>query len=202
MAKQREEGLLACVLGERGVTHHAERDAAMGFCFFNHVAVGAACALQDESIERVAVLDFDVHHGNGTVEIFKDRPEVLVASSFQHPHYPNRYHDVVRDHIVNTPLPAGTSGADFRRAIERDWIPALERFRPDLIFVSAGFDAHQLDPLGDLRLTEEDFAWVTKLIVAQAETHCRGRVISTLEGGYHLEALARSVAAHLSALKE
>ena len=182
--------------------HHAEHDTGMGFCFYNNVAVGAAAALAHQDIERVAVLDFDVHHGNGTVDIFKDSPEVLVASSFQHPHYPHRYFDLERPNIVNTPLPAGTGGPGFRKAIERDWLPALDRFRPQLVFISAGFDAHTDDPLGDIQLKEEDFSWVTELIVASAKQHCEGRVISTLEGGYNLEALATSAAAHLEALSD
>ncbi len=180
--------------------HHAEHDAGMGFCFYNNVAVGAAAALAHEDIDRVAILDFDVHHGNGTVDIFKDKPGVLVASSFQHPHYPHRYYDLKRPNIVNTPLVAGTDGPGFRKAIERDWLPALEKFKPQLIFISAGFDAHTADPLGDIHLKEADFTWVTDLIVAVARQHCGGRIISTLEGGYNLEALARSVAAHLQAL--
>ena len=180
--------------------HHAEHDAGMGFCFYNNVAVGAAAALAHEDIDRVAILDFDVHHGNGTVDIFKDKPGVLVASSFQHPHYPHRYYDLKRPNIVNTPLVAGTDGLGFRKAIERDWLPALENFKPQLIFISAGFDAHTADPLGDIHLKEADFTWVTDLIVAAARQHCGGRIISTLEGGYNLEALARSVAAHLQAL--
>jgi len=180
--------------------HHAEHDAGMGFCFYNNVAVGAAAALAHEDIDRVAILDFDVHHGNGTVDIFKDKPGVLVASSFQHPHYPHRYYDLKRPNIVNTPLVAGTDGLGFRKAIERDWLPALEKFKPQLIFISAGFDAHTADPLGDIHLKEADFTWVTDLIVAAARQHCGGRIISTLEGGYNLEALARSVAAHLQAL--
>lgn len=180
--------------------HHAEHDMGMGFCFYNNVAVGAATAVSRPDLDRVAVLDFDVHHGNGTVDIFKDRPEVLVASSFQHPHYPHRHFDLVRDNIVNTPLRAGTAGPEFRKAIERDWIPAIERFKPQILFVSAGFDAHTADPLGDIHLKEEDFAWITELIVSLASDHCEGRIISTLEGGYNLEALAKSVAAHLQAL--
>ena len=180
--------------------HHAEHDAGMGFCLYNNVAVGAAAALSHRGIERVAILDFDVHHGNGTVDIFKDNPGVLVASSFQHPHYPHRLFDLERPNIVNTPLPAGTDSPGFRKAIERDWLPALDRFKPQLLFVSAGFDAHTDDPLGDIHLREEDFSWVTKLIVASANQHSEGRIISTLEGGYNLDALARSVAAHLAAL--
>ncbi len=180
--------------------HHAERDRAMGFCFYNHVAVGAAMALEHPAIERVAILDFDVHHGNGTVEIFRDRPEVLVCSSFQYPLYPNRFHDLDRPNIVNTPLAAGTGSNAFRAAIERDWLPALETHDPQLILLSAGFDAHRDDPLAQLELVEDDFHWVTRLAVESAERSCGGRVVSTLEGGYDLPALARSAAAHLNAL--
>ncbi|MEQ8486267.1 MAG: histone deacetylase family protein [Pseudomonadales bacterium] len=180
--------------------HHAEADMAMGFCFYNNVAVGAAMALERTDIERVAVLDFDVHHGNGTVDIFKDDPRVLVCSSFQHPFYPNRGYDVRRPNLVHTPLPAGCGSAAFRQAIEQDWRPALERHRPQLVLVSAGFDAHRLDPLGGLGLTEEDFRWVTRLIVDAAAATAGGRVVSTLEGGYDLTALAASVAAHLEVL--
>ncbi len=181
--------------------HHAESDAAMGFCFYNSIAVGADVALAREDVSRVAVLDFDVHHGNGTVEIFRDRPEVLVCSSFQHPFYPHRYHDTVRGNIVNTPLPAGTGSAAFRRALEADWLPALTAHRPDLILVSAGFDAHRDDPLAGLLLSDEDFGWLGELILAAARDHTGGRVVSALEGGYDLAALARSVAAYLTALK-
>lgn len=180
--------------------HHAESNAAMGFCFFNNVAVGAAAAIETPEIERVAVFDFDVHHGNGTVEMFQDRPKVMVCSSFQHPFYPGRYHDVKRDHIINTPLPAGTGSEDFRRAIERDWTPAIEKHRPQIIFISAGFDAHRDDPLGGLRLDEDDFAWVTRWLVEAAGKHADGRIISTLEGGYDLDALASSVDAHIREL--
>ena len=180
--------------------HHAEHSAAMGFCFYNSVALGAQAALRDSEIERVAVLDFDVHHGNGTVDIFKDQPQVLVCSSFQHPYYPYRYADIERDNIVNTPLPAGTTGSEFRHAIERDWLPALEEHKPQLIFVSAGFDAHRLDPLAQLELTESDFTWVSELIVDSAQQYANGRIVSALEGGYDLDALARSVHAHLEVL--
>jgi len=179
--------------------HHAERDIAMGFCFFNNVAVGADTACS-AGLDRVAVLDFDVHHGNGTVDIFRDRAEVLVCSSFQHPHYPYRLHDVEAPNLVHTPLAAGSTGTEFRHAIERDWIPAVERHRPQLILVSAGFDAHRDDPLADLRLVEDDFRWVTALIVALANTYAEGRVVSVLEGGYDLRALSRSAAVHVEAL--
>jgi acetoin utilization deacetylase AcuC-like enzyme len=180
--------------------HHAEADLAMGFCFYNNVAVGAATALEHAEVHRVAILDFDVHHGNGTVDIFKDRPEVLVCSSFQHPFYPDRNTDVRRPNIVNTPLAAGSGSETFRRAIEHDWLPALAAHQPQLILVSAGFDAHRLDPLAELNLDESDYRWVTRLIVEAANESAEGRVVSTLEGGYNLDALARSVGAHLEVL--
>jgi acetoin utilization deacetylase AcuC-like enzyme len=180
--------------------HHAEYNTSMGFCVYNNIAVGVRHALAQKGIDRVAVLDFDVHHGNGTVDIFKDDPSVLVCSTFQHPFYPGRYTDIDRTNIVNTPLPAGTAGRAFRAAVERDWLPALERHRPQIIFVSAGFDAHKDDPLGGLNLVEEDFTWVTNLIVCAANDYARGRIISTLEGGYNPKALANSVFAHVSRL--
>jgi acetoin utilization deacetylase AcuC-like enzyme len=182
--------------------HHAERDAAMGFCFVNSVAVAAARALEVGGLERVAILDFDVHHGNGTVSIFADDPRVLVASSFQHPFYPGRLTDVPGEHLLYTPLPAGTDGSGFRRAIERDWVPALERHAPQLVLVSAGFDAHRDDPLGGLRLDADDFAWVTRLIVEASRPSADGRLVSLLEGGYDLAALADCVEAHVGALVE
>jgi acetoin utilization deacetylase AcuC-like enzyme len=180
--------------------HHAEIGMAMGFCFYNNVAVGAAAALERAGLERVAIVDFDVHHGNGTVDIFKDDPRVLVCSSFQHPFYPNRRNEVRRPTLVYTPLPAGCGSDVFRHAIERDWRPALAAHRPQLVLVSAGFDAHRRDPLGGLGLTEEDFRWVTRCIVEAAESSADGRVVSTLEGGYDLDALATSVGAHLEAM--
>ena len=180
--------------------HHAEVSRAMGFCFVNSVAVAAARALDDPGIDRVAILDFDVHHGNGTVTAFMDNPDALVCSSFQFPFYPYRLQDVRRPNIVNTPLPAGTQSAAFREAVERDWLPALDTFRPDLILVSAGFDGHADDPLGGFLLTEEDYAWVTGLITDAANRHAKGRIVSMLEGGYDLGALSRSVAAHVEGL--
>lgn len=180
--------------------HHAEGSRAMGFCFFNSIAVAAARALEDPGINRVAILDFDVHHGNGTVAAFMDNPDVLVCSSFQFPFYPYRLQDVRRPNIVNTPLPAGTRGPEFRKALERDWLPNLDDFRPDLFLVSAGFDGHADDPLAGLLLTEEDYAWVTSLITDAAKRHASGRIVSMLEGGYDLGALSRSVAAHVEGL--
>ena len=180
--------------------HHAERDSAMGFCLLNSVAIAAIAALDHADIERVAILDFDVHHGNGTVDICRNHPQILVCSSFQSPYYPNRLDNLVQPNIVNTPLAAGSSGSTFRAAVERDWLPALEAHQPDIVFVSAGFDAHVDDPLADLRLVEEDYRWVTQFIVAVANQYAQGRVVSTLEGGYDLDALARSVTAHIEAL--
>ena len=180
--------------------HHAEESAAMGFCFYNSVALAAHRALNKHRLERVAILDFDVHHGNGTVDAFQEDPRVLVCSSFQFPHYPYRLQNVDRPNIVNTPLAAGTTGIEFRRAIERDWLPALDEFAPALLLISAGFDAHRDDPLGDLLLDETDFGWITSLIADAANRHANGRIVSILEGGYHLDALARSVATHLEEL--
>lgn len=180
--------------------HHAERGIAMGFCLFNNVAVGVEWALQRAGVERVAVLDFDVHHGNGTVDIFKDRPDVLVCSSFQYPFYPFRFQDIRRPNIVHTPLSAGTGSDAFRLAIEADWLPALRAHRPDIVFISAGFDAHRGDPLGGLLLEDEDYRWITDLIVDAAASSAQGRIVSVLEGGYNLNALARCVQAHLEGL--
>jgi acetoin utilization deacetylase AcuC-like enzyme len=180
--------------------HHATRDRAMGFCVFNNVAVGAAHALQDHGLERVAILDFDVHHGNGTEDMFRNDPRVMFCSTFQHPYYPFCGADSGSDHVINVPLPAMTASHGFRAAVERHWLPALERFQPELVFVSAGFDAHREDPLAYLQLEDEDYAWITRRIVEVAERHAEGRVISTLEGGYNTDSLARSAVEHVRAL--
>ena len=182
--------------------HHAEFDSPMGFCLLNSVAIAAINALSLPDVERVAILDFDVHHGNGTVDLCRHHPDILVCSSFQHPHYPHRLHDLVSENIVNTPLEAGASGDDFRHAITKTWWPAIEAHQPNLIFVSAGFDAHRADPLAQINLVEADFAWVTTEIAALADQFADGRIVSTLEGGYDLEALANSALAHLQALAE
>lgn len=181
--------------------HHAEREHAMGFCFVNSIAIAARRALSVHGLERIAILDFDVHHGNGTVDVFQDDPRVLVCSSYQHPLYPGRMMEVEAPNIVLSPMPAGTASRAFRRRIERDWLPALEQHRPQLILVSAGFDAHARDPLADLALTTDDFAWITRLLGSIAHDHANDRIVSLLEGGYDLEALAESVEAHLSALR-
>lgn len=179
--------------------HHAESAIAMGFCLFNNIALAAERALS-LGAERVAIVDFDVHHGNGTVDIFLDRDEVMVCSSFQYPFYPGRYDQVEAGNIVLTPLAEGTASAVFRQSIERDWLPALRRHKPDLILVSAGFDAHREDPLGGLLLEDTDYLWVTQLLRDCATELCGGRIVSCLEGGYKLQALARSVGEHLTGL--
>ena len=182
--------------------HHAERDRAMGFCFFNNVAVGAAHALETHGLERVAVVDFDVHHGNGTEDIFRHDPRVLMVSSFQHPFYPYSGVEGRSERMVNVPLPAYSDGQRFRACVEEHWLPALERFAPRMIFVSAGFDAHREDDMASLSLTEADYAWVTRRIKDLASRHAQGRVVSVLEGGYALSALGRSVVAHVRELAD
>lgn len=181
--------------------HHAERDLSMGFCVFNNAAIGVMHARRRWQLSRAAVLDFDVHHGNGTVEIFRDDPDVLVCSSFQHPFYPGRYHDIKRPNVVNTPLPAGTGSRTFRKAVEKAWIRAVERHAPDILFVSAGFDAHREDPLAQLCLDDDDYQWLGELVRALADGSAGGRVVAVLEGGYHLDALARSTHAFLEGLQ-
>jgi acetoin utilization deacetylase AcuC-like enzyme len=180
--------------------HHAERRRAMGFCFFNNVAVGAAHALEAHGIERLAVVDFDVHHGNGTENIFEGDERVLMVSTFQHPFYPYSGTESRSDRMVNVPLAAYSGSREFRETVDHIWMPALEQFAPQAIFVSAGFDAHRDDDMAMLNLTEQDYAWVTRRIVDQARRSADGRVVSLLEGGYELNALARSVAAHLRVL--
>jgi len=180
--------------------HHAERHQAMGFCIFNNIAVGAAHALDKHGLERIAIVDFDVHHGNGTEDIFKDDPRVLFCSSFQHPFYPNMGANTISEHILNLPLPAGTDGLVFRSATEEKWLGAIERFQPELIMVSAGFDSHAEDEMAHFNLVEADYRWITLRLKEIAERHCHGRIVSTLEGGYNLSALGRSVAAHINGL--
>jgi acetoin utilization deacetylase AcuC-like enzyme len=180
--------------------HHATPDRPMGFCLFNNVAIGAMHAIEAHGLERVAVLDFDVHHGNGTEAAFHEDPRVMLCSTFQHPYYPYSGADSGNAHIINVPLPAMTDGRGFREAVERFWMPALEKFRPELVFVSAGFDAHRDDPLAYLKLEDEDYRWVTQRLVEVAERHAQGRVVSTLEGGYNTEALGRCVVEHLRVL--
>ncbi len=180
--------------------HHAERARAMGFRFFNNVAVAAAHALDRRGLSRVAIVDFDVHHGNGTEDAFRDDPRVLMVSTFQHPFYPGSGVEGRSDRMVNVPLAAGAGSEEFRAAVLEEWLPALERFRPEMLFFSAGFDAHRDDDMAMLRLVESDYAWVTGQVRAIADRFARGRMVSMLEGGYHLPALARSAAAHVEQL--
>ena len=180
--------------------HHAERARAMGFCFFNNVAVGAAHALAQHGLERVAVVDFDVHHGNGTEDMFRDDPRVLMVSTFQHPFYPGSGVEGRSDRMVNVPLAAGAGSREFRAAVEQEWLPALDRFRPQMLFISAGFDAHRDDGMAFLRLSDADYPWVTGQVRAVATKHAGGRIVSLLEGGYDLDVLRRCVAAHLREL--
>ena len=180
--------------------HHATRGQAMGFCFFNNVAVAARHALDVRGLERVAIIDFDVHHGNGTEDIIAGDERVLMASIFQHPLYPYSGAVPMGTNMVNVPIPPYSRGDVVRAAIEAMWLPRLEEFKPQMLFISAGFDAHREDELGQLGLVEADYAWITRRLVEVAERHAQGRIVSCLEGGYNLSALARSVAAHLRVL--
>jgi len=182
--------------------HHAERAKAMGFCFFNNVAVAARHALAQWGLERVAIVDFDVHHGNGTEDIFSGDGRVLMVGSFQHPFYPYCGTENPAANMCNVPLKAGTRGDGFRDIVTRIWLPRLREFAPQMIFVSAGFDAHYEDDMASLGLVESDYAWVTEQIKAVAHDSAGGRIVSILEGGYALSALARSVAAHIKVLAD
>lgn len=180
--------------------HHAGRSSSGGFCIFNNVAVAAAHALEQYGLQRVAIADFDVHHGNGTEDIFHDDPRVMLCSTFRHPYYPYCGADSGNEHIINVPLPAGTAGESFRAAVMEQWFPALERFRPEMLLVSAGFDAHREDDMGGFALREADYIWITERLKDIAARHAAGRIVSVLEGGYALHALGRSAVAHIRVL--
>ncbi len=182
--------------------HHAEHAKAMGFCFFNNIAIAATHALEVHGLERVAVVDFDVHHGNGTEDIFSNDPRVLMVSTFQHPFYPYTGTDAPAANMINVPVPAGTRGEEFREAVTKAWLPALRHFAPEAIFISAGFDAHYEDDMASLGLVEADYAWVTQQIKAVAADSAQDRIVSMLEGGYDLSALGRSVTAHVKILAD
>ena len=175
----------------------------MGLCIFNNIAVAAAYALEKKKLDRVAVIDFDVHHGNGTEDMFSAarwHSRVLMASFFQHPFYPYSGTANPASNMVNVPLAAGSDGAAARRAVESDWLPALERFKPQMIFISAGFDAHREDLLGGMALVEDDYEWITREMMELASRHSEKRIVSMLEGGYNLTALGRSAVAHVKTL--
>ena len=180
--------------------HHAERSAAMGFCFFNNVAVGIRHALNAHGVQRVALIDFDVHHGNGSEDIFRGDERVLMCSIFEKGLYPFNGETATGDNMVNVGLPSRSGSDAFREAVTEHWIPALDAFAPELIYISAGFDAHREDDMGNLGLVEADYAWVTQELMKIARKHSQGRIISCLEGGYVLSPLARSVAAHVRVL--
>lgn len=180
--------------------HHAHRSSSAGFCIFNNIAAAAAHAIEHHGLKRVAIADFDVHHGDGTEDIFHDDPRVMLCSTFQHPFYPHSGADSGNEHMINTPLAAGTSGEGFRAAVAKYWLPALERFQPQLLLISAGFDAHHQDLLGGLKLKESDYLWVTEALKKIANQYSKGRIVSCLEGGYTLDALGRCVATHVKSL--
>jgi acetoin utilization deacetylase AcuC-like enzyme len=179
--------------------HHATRNQAMGFCFVNNVAVAAKYALERHGLKRVAIIDFDVHHGNGTEDIVAGDDRILMCSFYQHPFYPVWEHATAAN-LVNVPVPAYTKGMDIRELVDMSWIPRLEAHKPQMIFISAGFDAHREDDMGQLGLVEQDYAWMTMRIKEVAERHAKGRIVSCLEGGYALSALGRSVEAHVREL--
>jgi acetoin utilization deacetylase AcuC-like enzyme len=180
--------------------HHATRDAAMGFCFYNNVAIAARHALDVRGLQRVAIIDFDVHHGNGTEDIIANDERVLMVSFFQDQLYPFSGNVPAGDNMLNVAVPAYTKGAEVREIVEYQWLPLLEKFKPEMIFVSAGFDAHRDDDLGSMGLVEADYEWITARLLDVARRHSQGRIVSCLEGGYNLDALARSAAAHVRVL--
>lgn len=197
LVMQDQHRLAFCCVRPPG--HHAERDRAMGFCLFNNVAVGAAHALQQCGVNKLAIVDFDAHFGNGTEQIFQDDDRVLICSSFQHPLYPDTGTPSYEGHIINVPLEAGAGGEALRAGVEQHWLPALDNFQPELILISAGFDGHREDDMSELNLVEDDYAWLSEQIKLVADRHAKGRIVSVLEGGYALSALGRSVVAHLKA---
>jgi len=180
--------------------HHAAHANSAGFCIFNNVAVGVAHAMATYGIKRAAIIDFDVHHGDGTEDIFKNDPRVMLCSTFQHPFYPHRGADSRTATMINVPLAAQSGRHEFQKAFEHEFLPALDQFKPEIIYVSAGFDAHADDPLADLNLTNADYQWITEFIKNIARKHAKGRIVSLLEGGYHLKALAGAASAHIETL--
>jgi len=186
----------------RPIGHHATPSSPMGFCVFNNVAIAAMRALKVHGLERVAIVDIDVHHGNGTDEAFAYEPRVLMVSFYQLYLYPFSGNERARAHMVNVPVSEGTGGEEVRELVTKQWLPALHAHRPEMIFISAGFDAHRDDPLGSMELVEDDYAWITQQIMEVARQHAKGRIVSFLEGGYNLPALARSAVAHIKTLAQ
>lgn len=182
--------------------HHAEPDHAQGFCIFNNIAIAAQHALTQYGLKRIAIIDFDVHHGNGTERAFQNDPRVMMCSFFQHPFYPYSGHQPQTPQMINIPVPAFTSSTDIRALVLDQWLPRLTEFEPELVLISAGFDAHREDDMGQLQLVEADYAWMTEQLHTLAKKYAQGRIVSTLEGGYHLSALGRSVVAHIKVLAE
>ena len=182
--------------------HHACKDKAMGFCFFNNATIAARYALERHGLKRVAIVDFDVHHGNGTENIVAGDQRILMVSFFQHPFYPEGGARSNASNLVNVPVPAYTKGEQVRDLIEAHWLPRLEAYKPEMVFISAGFDAHRADDMGQMGLVEEDYAWITHRIMEVARRHAKGRVVSCLEGGYNLDALAFSVESHIRVLAD
>ena len=201
MAGEAANAFVAC----RPPGHHAETETPMGFCLFGNIAIAAKRLLDHHGLDRVALVDFDVHHGNGTQDLLWSEERILNCTTHQMPLYPGsgaRQETGAHGYIFYVPLPPGAGGAEFRRVMAREVIPALEAFAPEFLLISAGFDAHAADPLANMTLTEDDFAWATRALCDVADAHGQGRVVSTLEGGYDLEALAASTAAHVQVLME
>lgn len=180
--------------------HHATRNQAMGFCYFNNIAIAAHYAMHQYGLKRVAIVDFDVHHGNGTEDIFEDDARVLFCSSFQQQLFPYVDEDHNNEHIMSIALPAGCQGLEWRESVYAHWLPKIDAFKPELLLISAGFDGHVEDEMSQFLLKEDDYYWITEHLKRLADKHCNGRIVSTLEGGYDLSSLGRSVVAHLKAM--
>ncbi|EAR10275.1 histone deacetylase family protein [Reinekea blandensis] len=180
--------------------HHAEPNVTMGFCFFNNIAVAAEHALKHHKLSRVAIIDFDVHQCNGTIEMYENRPEVMICTSFQHPFYPNKHWALEHPHILLTPMVAFSDFRDVKEAWQNEWLPALIEHQPEMLFISAGFDAHTNDPMGQINWQTDDYYWLTEELKHFADSHCQGRIVSMLEGGYDLKSLADSAELHIRSL--